>query len=188
MTLPYAQDDAVASAGAAFQEGMVVSHAEMVAEAFEFFFFTWLSTMKDAADKFASFCSSLTRMSPTRGPIEDPALLQARTEALWDGIRRVYFGETESERHERVMDDLRDEIAELEENLRLPPSLEGCVAYGIVLQLVRRGQQGSRLVLIDWVENGMATASYDPQHAALGALVRGVELMSDKKLPKMDAA
>ena len=44
------------------------------------------------------------------------------------------------------------------------------------------------IVLIDWFENGMATASYDPQHAALGALVRGVELMSDKKLPKMDAA
>ncbi len=78
---------------------------------------------EDAADKFANFCFSLTRVSPTRAPVEDPALLQARTEPLWAGIRRVYFGEIESERHERVMDDLRDEIAELEENLRLPPSL-----------------------------------------------------------------
>jgi len=67
-------------------------------------------------------------------------------------------------------------------------SFGGCVAYEIVLQLISRGRTVSRLVLIDWVEKGMATASYDPQHAAFGALVRSVELMSDKKLPEMDAA
>jgi thioesterase domain-containing protein len=67
-------------------------------------------------------------------------------------------------------------------------SFGGCVAYEIVLQLISRGRQVDRLVLIDWVEKGMATASYDPQHAAFGALVRSVELMSDKKLPEMDAA
>lgn len=67
-------------------------------------------------------------------------------------------------------------------------SFGGCVAYEIVLQLISRGRQVSRLVLIDWVEKGMATASYDPQTAAFGALVRSVELMSGKELgEKFDA-
>jgi thioesterase domain-containing protein/acyl carrier protein len=67
-------------------------------------------------------------------------------------------------------------------------SFGGCVAYEIVQQLIARGRNVSRLVLIDWVEKGMAGAAYDPQHAAFGALVRSVELMAGTKLPVMDAA
>jgi len=66
-------------------------------------------------------------------------------------------------------------------------SFGGCVAYEIVLQLINRGREVSHLVLIDWVEKRMATASCSPQHAAFGALVRHVEWMCGKKLTGMDA-
>jgi hypothetical protein len=53
----------------------------------------------------------------------DPELMRIRTANLWEGLRRVYFGEQEEEHvipapelsHEQVMANLRREIADLEE-------------------------------------------------------------------------
>jgi hypothetical protein len=76
----------------------------------------------DAAFQLVRFRQSL-RVVPAHLGGPDPALLRVRTANLWEGLRRVYFGEQEAEpvvpvpelTHEQVMNNLRQEIAELEE-------------------------------------------------------------------------
>ncbi len=77
----------------------------------------------DAAFQLVSFRSTL-RVVPEQldGPTSDPALRQNRTDNLWEGLRRIYFGEQECEQvalgpklsHQQIMENLRKEIAELE--------------------------------------------------------------------------
>jgi acyl transferase domain-containing protein/thioesterase domain-containing protein/D-arabinose 1-dehydrogenase-like Zn-dependent alcohol dehydrogenase/acyl carrier protein len=73
-------------------------------------------------------------------------------------------------------------------------SFGGLVAYEIARSLAASAGGGPRvggLVLIDWVERGMAVAAgHDPQIGAVGALVRSVELRVGRKLPAaaLDAA
>jgi hypothetical protein len=100
---------------------------ETEAEAYENYLFDRLMTYDgDAAFRLLDFRSSL-RVVPEQvgGPITDPALLRNRTDNLWEGLRRIYFGEREREEiarepelsHQQVMDNLREEIAELEGRL-----------------------------------------------------------------------
>jgi hypothetical protein len=94
------------------------------AEAFENYLFDRLAAYDaDSACQLAQFRSSL-RIVPERlgGPSHEQRY--DRTAALWEGLRRVYFGEDEPEpvgedqplvSHEQIMLNLRQEIAELEE-------------------------------------------------------------------------
>ena len=71
-------------------------------------------------------------------------------------------------------------------------SFGGLVAYEIAQQLAAvRGPRVTQLVLIDWVEAGMAhAAGHNSEIGAVGALVRSVELGAGRKLPDamLDAA
>jgi thioesterase domain-containing protein len=71
-------------------------------------------------------------------------------------------------------------------------SFGGLVAYEIAKQLqASGGPKVTQLVLIDWVEPGMAAAGgHNSELGAVGALVRSVELASGSKLPSavLDAA
>jgi hypothetical protein len=82
----------------------------------------------DAARLLVHFRGSLTVIPETLSVdrVEDPNLRTNRTEALWAGLRRVYFGETEQappdipEREltrEEVVENLRKEIERLVEQL-----------------------------------------------------------------------
>jgi hypothetical protein len=103
--------------------------AEDAAEAYENYFFDRLLQYdRDSADLLAAFRSSLHVVPSwnTQQERVNPALIQNRTAALWEGLRRVYFGEKESEpslrdqelSQEEVMANLRREIEEIEEPLR----------------------------------------------------------------------
>ncbi len=99
------------------------------AEAYENYLFDRMMVYdRDSADLLFDFRSSLQVVPSLPTQVEeDPALIRNRTAALWAGLRRVYFGEKETEpsrqapelTHEEVMDNLRREIAEIEERLRL---------------------------------------------------------------------
>ena len=100
---------------------------EVEAEAFEDYLFDRLMTHDgDAAFQLVTFRSTL-RVVPDQsgGPILDPTLVRSRADNLWEGLRRVYFGEREREQtelgpelsHQQVMENLRKEITELEERL-----------------------------------------------------------------------
>lgn len=71
-------------------------------------------------------------------------------------------------------------------------SFGGLLAFEICkkLQKQRSGPRVVKLVLIDWVEKGMAMADHDPAIGAIGALIRSVELGAGKKLSAavLDAA
>jgi hypothetical protein len=94
------------------------------AEAFENYLFDRMTAYDaDSACQLAQFRSSL-RIVPERLGGPSPALRHERTAALWEGLRRVYFGEDELESgkeeqpalsREQIMTNLRREIAELEE-------------------------------------------------------------------------
>jgi hypothetical protein len=111
---------------------------EDAAEAYENYLFDRLQRYdRDAADLLVDFRSSLWVVPSWNSQEEriNPALIQNRTETLWEGWRRVYFGEKEPEpshqdrelTHEEVMANLRREIAEVEERLRMrrPPPDSG---------------------------------------------------------------
>ena len=111
---------------------------EDAAEAYENYLFDRLQRYDgDSAAMLVDFRSSLTVVPSWNVQQEriNPALMQNRTAALWEGLRRVYFGEKELEpsrddlelSHEEVMDNLRREIAEVEERLRTrrPPPDSG---------------------------------------------------------------
>jgi hypothetical protein len=92
-------------------------------EAFENYLFDRMMVFDgDAAFQLVRFRSSL-RVVPERLGGPDPALIHIRTANLWEGLRRMYFGEQEAEyvvpvpepSHEQIMNNLRQEIAELEE-------------------------------------------------------------------------
>ncbi len=72
----------------------------------------------DMASQLIDFRASLVVIPPPPDGF-DPSLAQARAErtaTLWEGYRRVYFGELECEpTHEQEMNRLRDEIADLEQ-------------------------------------------------------------------------
>jgi hypothetical protein len=96
---------------------------EVEAEAFEDYLFDRMMVYDDdSAFQLVRFRLSL-RVVPVHLGGPDPALIRIRTANLWAGLRRVYFGEQEDERaipvpelsHEQTMDNLRQEIAELEE-------------------------------------------------------------------------
>jgi hypothetical protein len=96
---------------------------EVEAEAFENFLFDRMLVYDgDAAFQLVRFRQSL-RVVPANLGGPDPALIRIRTANLWEGLRRVYFGERETESvapipaltHEQIMNQLRQEIAELEE-------------------------------------------------------------------------
>ncbi len=96
---------------------------EVETEAFENFLFDRMMIYDgDAAFMLVRFRESL-RVIPAHLGGPDPALIRIRTANLWEGLRRVYFGEQEVEpvapvpalTHEQVMNNLRQEIAELEE-------------------------------------------------------------------------
>eukprot|EP01052_Picozoa_sp_SAG31_P007897 SAG31_NODE_386_length_16407_cov_24.639686_2_plen_2943_part_00 len=63
-------------------------------------------------------------------------------------------------------------------------SFGGLLAYEVCkkLQQKRTGPRVIKLVLIDWVEKGMAKASHDPAIGAIGALIRSVELGAAKQI------
>ena len=95
-------------------------------EAFENFLFDRMMVYDgDAAFQLVRFRASL-RVVPERLGGPDPALIHIRTANLWEGLRRMYFGEQEAEyvvpvpalSHEQIMNNLRQEIAELEERAR----------------------------------------------------------------------
>ena len=75
----------------------------------------------DLANQLVDFRASLSIVPPPPGGIT-PAMIharEARTNALWEGYRRLFFGEVDSEpSHEQVMDRLRLEIADLEQRAR----------------------------------------------------------------------
>jgi hypothetical protein len=75
----------------------------------------------DLANQLVDFRASLSIVPPPPGGLT-PAMIQARearTNALWEGYRRLFFGEVDPEpSHEQVMDRLRLEIAELEQRAR----------------------------------------------------------------------
>ena len=95
---------------------------EDAAEAYENYLFDRMQRHdRDAADLLQDFRSSL-RVIPSWNDEEErvnPALIRSRTEGLWEGLRRVYFGQKESvplqpveeQSHEEVMANLRAEIA-----------------------------------------------------------------------------
>ena len=100
---------------------------ETEAEAYEDYLFDRLMRYDgDAAFLLVDFRSSL-RVVPEQvgGSIAELSSLRNRTDNLWEGLRRVYFGEKEREQvelvpelsHQQVMQNLRDEIAELEGRL-----------------------------------------------------------------------
>jgi hypothetical protein len=106
------------------------------AEAYENYLFDRMTRYdRDSADLLSDFRSFL-RVDPSLPTQvgENPVLIREMTEALWEGLRRVYFGKKEAEpsrqgpelTHEEVMDNFRREIAEIEERLRLrrPPDSE----------------------------------------------------------------
>ncbi len=89
----------------------------MEAEAWENYVFDAMVTFDaDLMEQLVVFRSSLFVVPPPPGG-QDPAQVQARearTNAIWAGYRRVYFGVMEPEpSHEQVMDRLRTEIADL---------------------------------------------------------------------------
>jgi hypothetical protein len=68
------------------------SEAEVMAEAFENYLFAKMEDFdREYAEKLATFRASLTVVPPRAGDDENPILRQARTRALWEGLRRVYF-------------------------------------------------------------------------------------------------
>ncbi len=91
---------------------------EVEEEAFENYEFDALMRFDaDQAQELFFFRSSLFLIPPPPGGLDPSQILrrEARTNALWEGYRRVYFGELESEpSHERVMDRLRTEIGDLQ--------------------------------------------------------------------------
>ena len=103
---------------------------EDAAEAYENYLFdSMLRHDRDASDLLLDFRSSL-RVIPSWNVEEErinPALINSRTEALWEGLRRVYFGQREAEplpqveeqSHDEIMANLREEIASVDERLRL---------------------------------------------------------------------
>jgi hypothetical protein len=103
--------------------------AEDAAEAYENYFFDRMQQYdRDAADLLVDFRSSLHVVPSWNDQQErvNPVLMERRTNNLWEGLRRVYFEEKEAEpshddqdfSHEEVMDNLRREIAEIDERLR----------------------------------------------------------------------
>jgi hypothetical protein len=71
----------------------------------------------DQSEELVRFRSSLFVIPPPLGGLDPSQVLrrEARTNALWEGYRRMYFGELEPEpSHERVMDRLRTEIGDLQ--------------------------------------------------------------------------
>ena len=66
-------------------------------------------------------------------------------------------------------------------------SFGGLVAFELARELRARKRTVSRLVLIDWVVSDMAEPDYDPDLAAVGALVRSVEASAGKQLPASEA-
>jgi hypothetical protein len=104
-------------------------NAEDAAEAYENYLFDRLLQYdRDSADLLDAFRSSLHVIPSwnTQQERVNPALIQRNTAALWEGLRRAYFGKKEPESslrdqelsHEEVMANLRREIAELEERVR----------------------------------------------------------------------
>jgi hypothetical protein len=104
------------------------------AEAYENYLFDNMMLYdKDSADLLFDFRSSLQVVSSPPNQLGELGEEQRRqrTEDLWTGLRRVYFGEKEPASshsgreltHEEVIGNLRREIAEIEERLRLrrPP-------------------------------------------------------------------
>ncbi len=85
---------------------------EDAAEAYENYLFDKLQRFdRDAADLLVSFRSSL-RVVPSWNSQEErvnPVLIQSRTEALWEGLRRVYFGKKEPEPSRQDQDPFREE-------------------------------------------------------------------------------
>jgi thioesterase domain-containing protein/acyl carrier protein len=67
-------------------------------------------------------------------------------------------------------------------------SFGGFVAYEMARQLVAAGRVIESLVLLDWVEPGMVTPSFDVHVSALGALVRSLELGAGRPLGEVDVA
>jgi hypothetical protein len=101
------------------EEEFYPSAEEVEAEAWQNYEFDGMMQFDvDLANQLVEFRASLSVIPPPAGGF-DPALTQpreARTNALWEGYRRVFFGEVEREpSHEQVMDRLRIEIADLEQ-------------------------------------------------------------------------
>jgi hypothetical protein len=96
------------------------TESECLAEAWENYLFDHIMQFdEDQAHVLVSFRSSLT-IEPQHPNDYDRVLSLARTTALWDGLRRVYFGEQEAglvpdPEHDQVMTGLRSEIAALEQ-------------------------------------------------------------------------
>jgi hypothetical protein len=101
------------------EEESCPSAEEDEAEAWENYEFDGIMQFDiDLANQLVDFRASLSVVPPPPGGLT-PAMTQARearTNALWEGYRRLFFGEVEPEpSHEQVMDRLRLEIADLEQ-------------------------------------------------------------------------
>jgi hypothetical protein len=106
------------------------SEEEVEAEAFENYMFEKMCSFdQEYAEKLIEFRGSLRVAPPSVPPVfENPRLAHERTSALWEGLRRVYFGELERDDvpdrrrlpsrevfpNRSTIDDLRREIDELE--------------------------------------------------------------------------
>jgi hypothetical protein len=124
------------------------SYAEVEAEAFENYMFDKMCSFdQEYAEKLVEFRKSL-RVAPRSllpPVLDNPRLVQERTTALWEGLRRVYFGELERDDvpddqtsssvevfpDRSTIDDLRREINELEARLarRRRIAAEDCERY-----------------------------------------------------------
>jgi hypothetical protein len=110
------------------------TEAECLAEAWENYCFDHMMAFDhDQAHQIVVFRSSLSVM-PQHPSEFDEALSRARTTALWAGLRRVYFDESEREMdfdhefevgpdHEQVMNTLRTEVAGLEQRAEVDNTL-----------------------------------------------------------------
>ncbi len=120
---------------------------EIEAEAYENYSFDRMMAYdEDAAHLLVAFRESL-QVVPDEDPRHTADALRSnnRTAALWEGLRRVYFGELEREpsappeqelSRQEIIENLRKEIEELEERLRV--GRRGSMNTGRLLHLPRR--------------------------------------------------